>query len=75
MDGIDVSLTRDANDIVNGQIRLDRSLSFSHQIAFVRLHAMQRKAILLRVDRNGADALLRRGAHHPDRDLAAVRDQ
>ncbi len=57
------------------EVGLDRALAAADEIALVRLGAMQREAILLRVDGHGAQAELAGRPHHANGDLAAVGDQ
>lgn len=54
---------------------LDRPFALAYQVALVRLHAVQREAILLRVDRNRLDAEFVRCAHDAYGDLAAIGDE
>ena len=75
MDGVDLGLAGDAQDVGAVEVGGERLLAFADQIALVGLETMQRLAVLLRVDADGADAQLGRGAHHPDGDLRAVGDQ
>ncbi len=75
MDGIGAGLDGDAHDVVDVEVGLDRALALADQVALVRLHAVQREAVLLRVDRDRADAQLVGRTHDADRDLAAVRDE
>ena len=44
-------------------------------IGLVRLEAVERKLVLLGIDRDGGDAEFGRGAEHADRDFRAVGDQ
>ena len=75
MDRIDLRGLRDADDVVDIEVGLDRRLAGADEIALVRLHPVQREAVFLRVDRDRADAQLGRRAHDADGDLAAVGDQ
>ncbi len=59
VDGVGVRLARDADDVVHVEIGLDGALALAHEVALVRLHPVQGKAVLLRVDRNGADGRAR----------------
>jgi hypothetical protein len=74
MDRIDLRGLRDAHDVGDIEVSVDRRAPGADQIALVRLHPVQREAVLLRVDRDRADAELGRGAHHANGDLAAVGD-
>ena len=75
VDRIDIGLPCDAQDVVDVEIRGERLLAFADQIALVRLEAMQRQAVFLRIDRHRADVQLGGGTHHANRDFRAVRDQ
>ena len=75
VDRVDMRLVGDADDVGDVEVGLDRTLAVAHEIALVGLGPVQREAILPGVDRDRADAELVRGAHHADRDLAAVGDQ
>ena len=75
MHGVDARLGRDANDVGDVEIRLDRPLALADQIAFVGLGPVQRKAVFLRVDRDRANAELGRRTHHTNRDFAAIGDE
>ena len=68
-------IARDPDDVFDVQIGLDRPLPLANRVALVRLHPMQREPVLLRVHRHRAYPELARGAHHADRDLAAVGDE
>ena len=75
MHGVRPGLARDADDVLDVEIGLDRTLAFADQVALVRLHPVQREAVFLRVHRHRAYPQLVRGTHHADGDLAAVGDQ
>ncbi len=75
VDGVDAGAPGDAQDVVAVQVGRQRFLALADQVALVGLEAVQRLTVLLRIDRDGADAHLGGGAHHPDGDLGAVRDQ
>ena len=53
----------------------DRTLALAHQVAFVGLGPMQREAIFLRMNRDGADAEFGCGAHHTNGNFTAIRDE
>ncbi len=75
MDGIDLRLPGNAQDIVDIEISRQRLLTFADQVALVSLEAMERKAVFLRIDRHGAHVHLGGRAHHADRDLGTVGNQ
>ena len=59
MNGVDASLPRYAQDVIDRQIGFDRTFIPPNEVRFVRFRPMQRKAILLRIDRNGTHARAR----------------
>src|SRR5690606_41463781 len=65
----------DPDDVRDIQIGIDRRFTGTDEIAFVRLHPVQRETILLRIDGDRANAELSRRSHNADRNLAAVGDQ
>ena len=75
MNRIGLGLARDADHLVDAEIGLHRLEPAAHQVAFVRLEAMQGEAVLVGIERHGADAELAGRAQHADGDLAAVGDQ
>ena len=75
VDGVGTRLPRHPYDVLDVEIGLDRALALAHQVALVRLHPVQREAVLLRVDRYRPDAQLVGSAHHAYRNLAAVGDE
>jgi len=74
MDRIDLRGLRDAHDVGDIEVSIDRRAPGADEVALVSLHPVQREAILLRVDRDRADAELGRGTHHANGDLAAIGD-
>ena len=75
MNGVDLGLLRDADDVLDRKIGLERPLARADLIGFVGLEAMQRELVFLRIDRDRADAEFGRRAEHADRDLRPVGDQ
>jgi len=75
MDGLDPGFVRDAQNVPDIEIRFDRPLAAADEIALIRLGAVQREAVLLRVDGHGPQAELARGPHDTDGDLSTVGDQ
>ena len=71
----DLRLARDAQDVLDVEIGLDRLLVSAYEIGLVGLRAMEREAVFLRIDRDRAHAELIGGAHDADGDLAPVGDQ
>ncbi len=59
-------------DLGHGQIGLGGLHRLADQVAFVRLEAMQREAVLVRVDGDGTNAQLAGRPHDADGDLAAI---
>ena len=66
---------RDADDLVDREIGLERPLAPADLIGLVGLEAVQRELVLLGIDRDRLDAELGRRAEHPDRDLGTVGDK
>ena len=75
VDRIGGVLARDADHLVDAQIGLDRPHSPADRIGLVGLEAVQREAVLPRIDRDRHDAELDGGAKHTDGDFAPVGDQ
>ena len=75
MDGVDAVLLGLGNDARDVQVGGDGSLAGAHRVGLVGLEAVQAQAVLLGVDRGGAEPQLRRGAHDADGDLAPVGGQ
>ena len=72
---VDPRFARDAHDIPDVEIGVDRLPAPADRIGFVRLEAVQGVAVFVREDRDRPDAQLVRRAQHPYRDFAAVGDQ
>ena len=75
MDRIDLGFDRDAQDVLDVEVRVHGRLAAAHQVGLVGLGPVQGEAVFLRVDRDGADAQLVGGAHDADGDLTAIRDE
>ena len=65
----------DAHDVGDIEIGLDRALAVADQVALVGLGPMQREAIFVRMDGDGANAEFRGGTHHANGDFTAIRDE
>ncbi len=72
VDGVDVLSARQVDDLVDGEVGIDRPFPLADQVGLVGLVAVQREPVLLRVDRHGTDPQLGAGAEDANRDLAAV---
>ena len=72
MNGVHTLLARQINDFVNAQIGFHRALAAPHLVGLIRLVAVQRDFILLRIDSQGVDAQRRAGAKDSYRYLAPV---
>ena len=72
MDRVDALLLGQRDDAVDVEIGLDRALALADQIGLVGLEAVQREAILLRIDGDGAHAQFVGGAEDADGDFAAI---
>jgi hypothetical protein len=66
-------LDRDADDVVDVEIGIDRAFAIAHQVAFICLGSMQREAVFARVNGDGSDPELGRRAHNANRDFTAIR--
>ncbi|MCY1207759.1 hypothetical protein D9M72_193660 [compost metagenome] len=75
MNGVDLCLPGDAQDVVDVEVSRQRLLALADQIALIGLEAMQREAVFLRINRHRAHIHLGGGAHHADRDLGTVGNQ
>ena len=75
MDGIDIVLLADTDDVLDVEVGIDWLLALADEIRFIGAAAMQRQDIFFRVDRDRADAHLVAGAENADGNLAAVRYQ
>jgi hypothetical protein len=75
MNGLRLGIESDADNVLDVEISLHRSLAFTDEIAFVRLEPVQRETVLVRIDGNGADAEFGRRTKHPDGDLPAIGHQ
>ena len=72
VDGVDALFNGDADDAVDVEIGGDGTLALADQVGFVGLLTMEGKAVLLRVDGDGAQAELGAGAEDAHGDLGAV---
>ena len=75
MDGVGLRLDGDAQDVFDVEVGIHRRLAAAHQVRLVGLGPMQRKAVFLRVDRDGADTQFVGGAHDANRDFTAIGDE
>jgi hypothetical protein len=75
MNRIDTRFTRDAQNVRDIEVGVDRAFAFADQVRLVGLGTMQTETIFLRVDRDRRDGQLVGGTHYAYRDLAAIADQ
>src|ERR1700687_621049 len=75
MNRIDARFVRDAQNVRDIEVGVDRAFAFTDQIGLIGLGTMQTETIFLRVDRDRGDSEFVSGTHHPYRDLAAIGDQ
>jgi len=75
MDGVDLRSLGGADDVGDVQVGGDGLAARADQIAFVRLETVQGEAVLVGVDRDGANAHFRRCPHHADGNFAAIGDK
>jgi hypothetical protein len=66
---------RQGNDRVDIEISADRLARHTGRIRFIGLEAMQREAIFVRIDGDGADAEFMGGAKDADGDFTAIGDE
>lgn len=72
MNGIDVVLFGDLNDLGYVQVGLDRWQTSTDQIRFIGLLSVHLHTVLLRVDRHGANAKLGTCSKYSDGDFTCV---
>ncbi len=65
----------DADHLLDGEVGRDRAHPLADPVGLVGLEAVEAELVLLGVDRDRLQPELVGGAHHADRDLAAVGDQ
>jgi hypothetical protein len=75
MDRIDLRFARDAQDVRDVEIRFDRPFALAYEVRLIGLRAMEREAVLVRIDHHSAHGELGRGTHDADGDFAAIGDQ
>ncbi len=75
VDRVGAGLPRHADDLRHVEVGPDRVPALPDQVGLVRLEAVQRVAVLVRVDSDGAGTEFERRAEGTDRDLATVGDQ
>ena len=74
MHGVRAGLGRDVDDLADVQVCLRRRAAVE-RVRLVGDHDVQGVEVLVGVDGHAGQARVPAGACHPDRDLAAVRDQ
>src|SRR5262249_41634474 len=72
MDGVDTDLLREADDAGDVEVRADRLAGLADAVRFVRLEAVEREAIFVRIDRDRANAELVGRAEHTDGNFTAI---
>jgi hypothetical protein len=75
VDGVGAALERHADDLVDVEVRPDGVALLADQVRLVRLEAVQRVPVLVRVDGDRAGPQLDRGPERADRDLPAIGDE
>ena len=75
VNGVCAGIVGNAQHLVHVEVGLYRIEPGTDLVSLVGFEAVQGEAILVGVDGDGAYAELTRGTQHPDRDLAAVRNQ
>ena len=72
MDGIDIVLLADADDVLDVEVGIDWLLALAHEIRLVGAAAVQGQDIFFGIDGDRADAHLMAGAENADGNLTAV---
>ena len=72
MDGIDIVLLADADDVLDVEVGIDRFLALTHKIRLVGAAAVQGQDVFFRINGDRADAHLMAGAENSDGNLAAI---
>src|SRR5205814_9173455 len=72
VDGLDFLLAGEGDDAVDVEVGADGLAGPADAVGLLGLEAVQGEAVLVRVDGDGTDAQLVRGAEDADGDLAAV---
>jgi hypothetical protein len=75
VDGVRAGLARDADDLVDVEVRAHRVAALADEVRLVGLDAVDGAAVLPREHRDGAATELVRRAERAHRDLAAVGDE
>ena len=75
MDGVHLILAGQRDDLLDVQVRPDRFVRVADQIGFVRLEAVERVPVIMRVHRHRADTQFMARAEDTDRDLATIGDE
>jgi trehalose synthase len=75
VDGVGADLSRQRDRRLDVEVGAHRPAGLADRVRLVGLDPVERRAVLVRVHRDGADPELGRGAHHADRDLPAVGDE
>ena len=75
VDGIRPALAGDADDLIDVEIGAHRVPALPDLVRLVGFQSVQRRAILVGVDRDGAGSHLVGGAERADGDLSAIGDQ
>ena len=75
MDGIDMMLLTNADDILNIEIGINGFVIFTHQISFIGTVAVKRQHIFLRINCYRSDSQLITCPKHTNGDFATIRYQ
>ena len=75
MDGIGAGFLRHPDDLGDAEIGRHRPQAAADPVGLVRLEAVQAQLVFLGLDRDRLLAQLVRSPHHPDRNLATVRNK
>jgi len=75
MDRIDIGIACNTQDVFDIKIGANGLVALPHRVAFIRLETVKGEAVLVREDRNCANAKFVGGSQNTNRNLATVGDQ
>ena len=75
VDAVDAMGLGQGHDPFDVEVGADRFAGAAHHVGLVGLEAVQREAVFMSVDRDGANAEFVCRSEHPDGDLAAIGDE
>ena len=75
MDAVDTEGLGERHDPLDVEVRANRLARLAHQVGLVRLEAVEREAIFMGIDGDGANAQFVRRPEDADGDFAAIGDE